>query len=379
MYDLFHTGHYTLLSRAMKMCDRLIVGIHTDEFVTKYKRKPQQDQETRRRKVIDEMKIPEADTTIVGPYHTETIKNFGVTKVIHGNDWEINSYKKQIRYYEDGLDKLGVEVCIVPYTKGISTTQKVKKSLPSIVDYEVFLFDLDNTLMLGPKAMPFAVKCVQELKKLGRDVNVLSNNNRYTPTQITENLNAVGIEVDEKDVYSSLRQVATHLNTTVPNGRIFVWGTKASTEWLQKQGVSVVTLGQAQAGEVDAVAVLYRNDYDYQELTALCTVCAKTPYICGNKDWTYPDEALVKPDTGAIVQLITSCTGQEPTKVCGKPCPEMFPFNPKRCVMIGDSLRTDKEFAKNAKMDFIHVSTHDENADISHLGVLCDYMDLLEM
>ena len=42
-------------------------------------------------------------------WNTEEIAYPGL---IGGDDWEIESYKKQIRYYEDGLDKLGLELCL---------------------------------------------------------------------------------------------------------------------------------------------------------------------------------------------------------------------------------------------------------------------------
>ncbi len=38
--DLFHHGHVLFLQRARELGDYLIVGIHADDVVTSYKRRP---------------------------------------------------------------------------------------------------------------------------------------------------------------------------------------------------------------------------------------------------------------------------------------------------------------------------------------------------
>ena len=37
VFDLFHIGHLNLLRNARAMCDRLIVGVTTDELMVEYK------------------------------------------------------------------------------------------------------------------------------------------------------------------------------------------------------------------------------------------------------------------------------------------------------------------------------------------------------
>lgn len=40
VYDLFHIGHLNLFKRIKQNCDKLIVGVHNDEQVMTYKKRP---------------------------------------------------------------------------------------------------------------------------------------------------------------------------------------------------------------------------------------------------------------------------------------------------------------------------------------------------
>lgn len=367
VFDLMHSGHISLLKRAQKMCDRLIIGVHTDEFVESYKRKPQQNQEIRKQQLIQKMNFEESQLVLVGGVHLEVIKQYKVNKIIHGDDWEIESYKKQIRYYEDKLDEMQVEICIISYTKGISTTEILNKKLPKYHTYQNFFFDLDKTLLLEHEAMPFAVECVKLLQKLNKNIYVLTNNNRYSPVEISQLLNQVGISIEEQQIISSLVHLSNFLQKKYSGKKIAIWGSDSAKEYIKNKGILLVE------EQPEVVAILYRNDYHYKDLVQLCDWCQHVPYICANKDFTYPDATHTYPDTGSIIQLVNSCCGTKPVYICGKPNPDMLGKILPNSLMIGDSLLTDGPFAKNAKIPFIHVSDHPE-ATMSHLGVLIDYL-----
>ena len=150
--------------------------------------------------------------------------------------------------------------------------------------------------------------------------------------------------------------------------KIYVWGTDSSINYLKNKGILVVNKNP------DVVVILYKNNYSYSDLINLCNLCKQVPFISGNKDYIYPDESNILPDTGAITNLVCNCVNKKPEIICGKPNKNMIKIKDKS-IMIGDNPLTDKLFAQNAEIPFILVSDTLPNANIMHLGVLCDYIE----
>ncbi len=355
VFDLFHSGHIHLINRVLEQVDKLVVGIHTDTFVASYKRQPKQSQEVRAAAI--EKKFPQVVIEIIGDNHIDLIMQYDIKFIFHGDDWEEESYKKQIRYFDDGMDTLGVEVVLLPYSKGISTTNLIQQGKKEHFDH--YLFDLDKTLLLNKSAMPFAKELVEKLKAHDKQITVITNNNRYSPDEISRDLQEAGVDIPPSDVYSSLRCVASHLQSN-PNP-VFVWGTESAKKWLVQNGIQI-------SDDASVVVLLYRNDWNYSELVQLCSrVASSTEYIIGNVDFLYPDICDILPDTGAVAQMIETTTGRTPDIICGKSSGKMTDRSLKNAVMIGDSLRTDAVFAKKNEIPFLHIG-----GKYSHLGVVMD-------
>tara|TARA_B100000780_G_scaffold277610_1_gene248744 strand:- start:1653 stop:2759 length:1107 start_codon:yes stop_codon:yes gene_type:complete len=357
VFDLFHSGHEHLINRGLQNVDKLIVGIHTDVFVASYKRQPKQSEEVR--KATMQQKFPELTVETINDNHIDLIKRYNIQYIFHGDDWEEESYKKQIRYYVDGMDKLGVEVVMFPYSKGISTTDLINNGKKQIFSH--YLFDLDKTLILNKKAMPFATELVAKLKSQKKKISVITNNNRYSPDEISSHLKCAGIDIPASGIYSSLRSVASHLHANHSQRKIFVWGTESAKSWLIENGILV-------SNDSAIVVVLYRNNWNYSDLVQLCnTVKVCEEYIIGNVDFLYPDVQDTLPDTGAIAQLIQTTTGKTPDIICGKSSGKMTDEYFVDAVLIGDSLQTDAVFAEKNEIPFLHIG-----GEYSHLGVVLD-------
>lgn len=126
VFDLFHRGHIELLRRSRLLGDRLIVAVNSDNLVAAYKRQPIYSEIDRLELVKSCRYVDEA--FIIDDYdnkHILTTKKIKV--VVHGDDWEYHSYLKQIRVTEDFLLENGIEIKLLPYTQGVSTSEILKK------------------------------------------------------------------------------------------------------------------------------------------------------------------------------------------------------------------------------------------------------------
>lgn len=126
VFDLFHTGHVELLRRAKELGDKLIVAINSDEMVASYKRTPFLS-EADRLAIVESTKYVD-EAFIINEYdNKEFIKKYKITKIVHGDDWEKGSYMEQIRVTPEFLKENNCELVLLPYTKGISTSELIKR------------------------------------------------------------------------------------------------------------------------------------------------------------------------------------------------------------------------------------------------------------
>ena len=135
VFDLFHVGHLRLLQRAKSRCDRLIVGVSTDELVMTYKgKKPIIPFEERLEivsalKCVDEV-VPQKHRDKMAAYHE--IK-FNVMFV--GSDWKGSDLFNEV---EAELAGYGVDVVYFEYTNNVSSTA-LQATLQAIYDADALV------------------------------------------------------------------------------------------------------------------------------------------------------------------------------------------------------------------------------------------------
>lgn len=119
-FDVFHFGHLRILERSREFCDKLVVGISSDELNFSKKGKlPVYNFEERARivgalKVVDEV-FKEESLELKAEY----IKKFNASVLIMGDDWA-----GEFDWVKEHCD---VEVIYLPRTPSVSTTAIIEK------------------------------------------------------------------------------------------------------------------------------------------------------------------------------------------------------------------------------------------------------------
>lgn len=126
VFDLFHRGHVEFLKKAQKLGEKLIVAINGDKFTTKYKRKPIYSEQDRL-EIISACKYVDEAFVIDQHDNKDAIIEHNIDIIVHGNDWDEEGYKKQIRVDDAFLEEYEVELAFLDYIEGISTSGIIKK------------------------------------------------------------------------------------------------------------------------------------------------------------------------------------------------------------------------------------------------------------
>jgi cytidyltransferase-like protein len=120
--DLFHHGHVELLRRARELGDELIVGVHSDDTVASYKRRPLMTMDERVRVVgacrhVDEV-VPDAPLELSRAY----IELHRIDLVVHGDDLSAENMQRMF-----GVPREMGILRLIPYTPSISTSDIMRR------------------------------------------------------------------------------------------------------------------------------------------------------------------------------------------------------------------------------------------------------------
>ncbi|MBR2323493.1 MAG: HAD-IIA family hydrolase [Clostridia bacterium] len=214
---------------------------------------------------------------------------------------------------------------------------------------ECFVFDLDGTVYIGGKLIDGAKETIDYLRKTGKKVIFLTNNCSVSKEYYVKKINAIGIDVEEKDVYTAGNATIRYLNLNHKGKTVYLVGTNALKEEFIKGGITVVE------DKPDIVCVSYDKEINYEKLVKATRFLTQGAlYIATHPDINCPAEPVYEPDVGALMALIEKSCKKTPSVICGKPykpiadgIAEFVGVDFDKIAMVGDRITTDIAFGVN--------------------------------
>lgn len=125
--DSFHRGHLEFIKKARKFGDFLIIGLHPDDVIKRYKREPIIPFEDRK-EIIESIrevdKVVEDCMDFREPTMFDNLKKYNVSIAVHGDDWLPPLYQKA---KEQKLCKV-VQVKCHPYITTTKLLEEIRRT-----------------------------------------------------------------------------------------------------------------------------------------------------------------------------------------------------------------------------------------------------------
>ncbi|MGH2678481.1 MAG: HAD-IIA family hydrolase [Actinomycetota bacterium] len=227
--------------------------------------------------------------------------------------------------------------------------------------YEAFLLDLDGVLYRGQDPVPGASETLAALRETGKRLVFLTNNSWWTPGQVAEKLQGMGIPAEPDEVVTSGQATAGVLAREGGTGKTaYVLGGDGVRSALAEAGIEPV---DGKPERVDYVVVGWDGDLTYERLRMATVLVGRgARLVATNDDASYPAPGgELWPGAGAILAAVETGAGRQ-ASVIGKPHRPLFDLAIERAasrqaLVVGDRLETDIEGATAAGLDSALVLT----------------------
>lgn len=205
-----------------------------------------------------------------------------------------------------------------------------------------YLIDMDGVIYSGKELIPGSDKFIEKLQKKGIPFLFLTNNSQRSRRDVVNKLAGLGIEAEEKNVFTSAMATSRFLARQKPHGTAYVLGEGGLLTSLHKQGYSLVTQ------DPDFVVVGEGRNFTLEMVNnAVDMILAGAKLIATNLDPSPKKKGWANLGIKAIVAMLEEATGKKAFSV-GKPSPIMMRAARKELglstadtTIIGDTMDTD--------------------------------------
>jgi NagD protein len=205
-----------------------------------------------------------------------------------------------------------------------------------------FLIDMDGVIYSGMDLIPGADKFIKNLLKKEIPFLFMTNNSQRTRRDVVDKLANLGIEAEEKHVFTSAIATARFLARHKPNGTAYVLGEGGLLTSLHENGISLVSQNP------DFVVLGEGRNFTLEMANnAVDMILEGAKFIATNLDPSPKKKGWSNLGIKAIVAMIEEATGRKAFSV-GKPSPVMMREARKELglttaetTIIGDTMETD--------------------------------------
>ncbi|WP_050604170.1 HAD-IIA family hydrolase [Ruegeria sp. 6PALISEP08] len=215
---------------------------------------------------------------------------------------------------------------------------------------DVFVFDAYGVLNTGKLPIPGAAERIKNLRAASKTIFVLTNAASYAAAQAQGVFRGLGFDFSLSEIVSSRMVCENHMPQLASGLR---WGAAAPANWTQDE-VEVPTLHLLDDIEVydQAGGFLFLSTLDWnsgrQALLLDSLARNPRPVVVANPDLVAPRETGLTREPGFYAHDVQSRLGIKPT-FHGKPFASVYEeierrtgaVDPRRIVMVGDTLHTD--------------------------------------
>ena len=203
---------------------------------------------------------------------------------------------------------------------------------------DLYLFDIDGTLLLGDKIIDGCNEIIKEINKQGKKYIFITNNSTKTAHEYVEKFKSIGIETREENFITAFTATIYYLNKNFKGKKIFLLGTKSLKIELERNNIIVTDEYEE---DIHCALASFDIELTYKKIEDICRVLRNetVTFLATNPDMVCPVENGYIPDCGSICSMI------------------------ENAIIIGDRLSTDILCGVKSGIDTAAVFTGETNEE----------------
>jgi HAD superfamily hydrolase (TIGR01450 family) len=244
-------------------------------------------------------------------------------------------------------------------------------------DFDAFLFDLDGVLWLDRQRIAGTDETLGKLREDGKRIVLLTNRSTFTRVELVKALDAAGVRVAESELMTSAYATALYLSDMCGRCDVHIVGTDGLKSEVRGKCHRIVDDG------ADYVVVGYKGDLKDEDVEIASKIIRSGARLLAcNMDIGMPlPDGTLGPAAADTVKAVEEASGAL-AQVIGKPKRLIFDLtvrehhlDPRRCLMVGDTLDVDILGGRNAGMKTALVlSGHSKRHHVRGAKVKPDYV-----